>query len=144
MAAATRIKGGKVRVELDPTGNGTYAAPCGFSSRSVTFSKGLEEVSIPDCNDPDKIDWIGRDAVSLSMGINGEGVLTAESQETWFDAWHSTEPVAAKIEIEFPATTVTWTGLLHIESLEIGAPNARTATLNVSMSSDGEMVRTTT
>lgn len=142
MTAATTIKGGRLRVLLDLTGGGTYAAPCGFSSKSLTFTKGLEEVSIPDCDDPDKVDWVGRDATSLSISVSGEGVLAVESGETWLDAWESVDSVAAKIEIEFPATTITYTGSMHVESLEMGAPNGRRVTLNVSMQSDGEMVRT--
>jgi hypothetical protein len=144
MTAATTIKGGKLRVLLDLTGSGTYAAPCGFSSKSLTFSKGLEEVNVPDCDDPDKVDWIGRDAVSLSIGVSGEGVLAVESGETWLDAWESIESVPAKIEIEFPAKTITYTGNMHVESLEMGAPNGRRVTNNVAMQSDGEMVRTST
>lgn len=144
MAQPTTIRGGKVRVLLDPLGSGSYSAPCGFSSKSVTFSKALEEVLLSDCSDPDDIPWIGRDAVSLSMSVGGEGVLASESQDTWFDAFHSTDSIAAKVEVEFVATTVTWTGLMHVESLELGAANGRRATLNVSMQSDGEMVRTAT
>lgn len=141
MAQATTIKGGKVRVLLDLTGGGTYSAPCGFSSKSLTFSKGLEDVSVPDCDDPDKVDWLGRDAVSLSIAVSGEGVLAVESGETWLDAWESVESVPAKIEIEFPLTTITYTGNMHVETLEMGAPNGRRVTNNVSMQSDGEMVR---
>lgn len=144
MTAATTIKGGRLRVLLDLAGSGTYAAPCGFSSKSLTFSKGLEEVSVPDCDDPDKVDWIGRDAVSLSISVSGEGVLAVESGETWLEAWESIESVPAKIEIEFPSTTITYTGRMHVESLEMGAPNGRRVTNNVGMQSDGEMVRTST
>jgi len=142
MAQATRIKGGKVRVLLETTTPGTYAALCGFTSKSVTFSKGLEEVQIPICEDPDAVSWLGRDATSLSMSISGEGVLASESVEAWLDAWESVDSVNAKVEIEFPATTYTYTGALQVESLEMGAPNGRTVTNNVSMQSDGEMVRT--
>jgi hypothetical protein len=144
MTQATTIKGGKVRVLLDLTGGGTYAAPCGFSSRSVTFNKGLEEVNIPDCADPDAVDWVGRDATSLSMGVSGEGVLAVESGEDWLDAFESADSVAAKVEIEFPAKTITYTGRMHVESLDLGAPNGRRVTNNVSMQSDGQMVRTST
>jgi hypothetical protein len=144
MTAATTIKGGKLRVLLDLARNGTFVAPCGFSSKSLTFNKGLEEVSIPDCDDPDKVDWVGRDAVSLSIAVSGEGVLAVESGETWLDAWESVESVPAKIEIEFPAKTLTYTGNMHVETLEMGAPNGRRVTNNVSMQSDGQMVRTST
>jgi hypothetical protein len=142
MADATTIKGGKIRVLL---GNDAtpivYAAPCGFTQRSITLSKGLEDVVIPDCTDPDKVDWVGRDAVSLSMGVNGEGVLASESVETWLDAFDSIESVPVKVEWEFPAKTITWTGRMHVETMEVGANNGRRATNNVSMQSDGQMVR---
>lgn len=145
MAKPTTILGGKFRVLIgDDSEPIEYAAPCGFTSRSLTLNKGLEEVSIPDCDDPDAIDWVGRDATSLSMSVTGEGVLAAESSETWLDAWHSVDSVPVKIEIQFPAKTITYTGRMHIESLELGAPNGRRVTNNVSMQSDGEMVRVTT
>jgi hypothetical protein len=142
MATATTIKGGKVAVLLG-SGSGpiTYAAPCGFTQRSVTLNKALEEFQIPDCADPDAIDWLGRDASSLSMSVAGEGVLAEESVETWLDAWESTDSVPVKIIWEFPNKVITWTGSMHVESLETTAPNARRVTANVSLQSDGEMVR---
>lgn len=145
MAQATTIRGGKVRILLG-TGTGpiVYTAPCGFTNRSVTFTKGLEEVNVPDCDDPDKVDWIGRDATSLSISVSGEGVLAFESTDTWDAAWQSLDSVPARIEIEWPAKTVIWTGKFHIESMELGATNGTRATLNVSMQSDGAFVRTET
>lgn len=143
MAQATTIKGGKFKVLIGNSANPImYSAPCGFTQRSITISKGLEEVSIPDCNDPDKVDWVGRDATSLSMSVSGEGVLAAESVEVWVDGVHSTNSVPVKIIWEFPAKTITWTGFMQVESLEAGANNGQRATLSVSLQSDGEMVRT--
>jgi hypothetical protein len=142
MAQATTLRGGKVRILL---GEGTspivYTAPCGFTNRSITFTKGLEEANVPDCDDPDKIDWIGRDATSLSISVSGEGVLAFESTDTWDEAWENLDSVPAKIEIEWPSKTIVWTGKLHIESMELGATNGTRATLNVSMQSDGAFVR---
>lgn len=146
MAAATTTKGGKVRVLLGtpgatPSDPIVYAALCGFTSKSLTLTKGLEEVNVPDCIDPDKVDWVGRDATSLSMSVSGEGVLAQESVEAWLDAWESIDSTPAKVEIEFPAKTITWTGFLHIESFSAEAPNGRRVTSSVSLQSDGEMVR---
>jgi len=145
MAQATTIKGGKVRVLLSDGGDPeVFAAPCGFTSRSITLNKALNDFQIPDCDDPDSIDWLGRDAVSLSMSVSGEGVLASESVETWLDAWDSTDSVAVKIEWEFPAKTITWTGFMHVENFEVTAQNAQRATATVSMQSDGQMVRVVT
>jgi hypothetical protein len=145
MAVATTIKGGKVRVLLgDGASPEVFAAPCGFTSRSVSLNKALNDFQIPDCLDPDKIDWLGRDAVSLSMTVSGEGVLASESVETWLDAFEDVDSVSVKIEWEFPAKTITWTGLMHLESFEVSAENSQRATANVSLQSDGEMVRVVT
>ncbi|MGU3577096.1 phage tail tube protein [Brucellaceae bacterium C25G] len=142
MAQATTIKGGKIKVLIGNSATPiVYTSPCGFTQRSITLNKGLEEVNIPDCEDPDKVDWVGRDATSLSMSISGEGVLASESVDTWLDAFESIDSVPVKVEWEFPAKTITWTGNMHIESMEVGANNGQRATNNVSLQSDGEMVR---
>lgn len=145
MAMATTIRGGKIKVLLgDSETPIVYTAPCGFTQRSITLNKGLEEVNIPDCDDPDKVDWVGRDATSLSMTVSGEGVLASESVDTWVVAFESIESIPVKIEWEFPTKTITWTGKMHIESMEIGANNGQRATNNVTMQSDGVMTRVTT
>lgn len=148
MAEPTTIKGGKIRVLLGSRANPgdpiTYAAPCGFNQRSITFGKGLEETNLPDCDDPDAVNWIGRDAVSLSMGVNGEGVLAEESVETWLDAWEDVDSVPIKVEAEFPTKTIAWTGSAHVENFEIGAQDGRRVTGNVSLQSDGKMTRVVT
>lgn len=144
MAKPVTTKGGLLRILL---GSGAapivYAAPCGLTSKSLTVSKGLEEVNIPDCDDPLAVDWIGRDATSLSMSVSGEGVLAEASVDTWLTAAESASSIPVKIELEFPTTTWTWTGLMHVESAELGAPsNTGRVTGNFSLQSDGEMVRT--
>jgi hypothetical protein len=143
MASPVTIKGGKVRVLLSEDGI-NYSAPCGFTSRSISLTKGLEEVNVPDCDDPDSVDWVGRDATSLSMSVSGEGVLAQSSAEAWLDAWEDVESVAVKIEWEFPLKTITWTGRMHIESMETTANNGQRVTMSVSMQSDGEMNRVVT
>lgn len=145
MTAPITARFGKFRVLLG-SGSGpiVYAAPCGFTSKSLTLSKSLSEVSIPDCDDPDKPITIGRDVESISASISGEGVLAAAAVTTWLDAYESTDSVPVKVEVEFSTGTVTWTGAMHIESLEIGAEQGGRVTLNVSMQSDGELVRTDT
>lgn len=144
MAQPVTARFGKFRVLLDLAGTGTYTAPCGFTSKSLTLSKSLSEVALPDCDLPDDPIVLGRDVESISASISGEGVLAASSVETWLDAYESTESVAVKVEIEFSTGTVTWTGRFHVESLEIGAEQGGRVTLNVSMQSDGALVRTDT
>lgn len=145
MAQPVTARFGKFRVLLGNTATPiVYAAPCGFTSKSLTLGKSLSEVSLPDCDDPDAPIVLGRDVESITSSISGEGVLAASSVITWLDAYESTDSVPVKVEIEFTGGTVTWTGLMHIESLEIGAEQGGRVTLNVSMQSDGALVRTDT
>ncbi|BCH59779.1 hypothetical protein RvVAR0630_24030 [Agrobacterium vitis] len=145
MAQATTMRGGKIRVLLGNSATPiVYSAPCGFTQRSVSLDKGLEESSIPDCDDPDTVDWVGRDASSLSMSISGEGVLAQESVETWLDAWEDIDSIPVKVEWEFPAKTITWTGRMHVEKFEGAGDNGKRATASISMQSDGKMTRVVT
>lgn len=146
MAAPVTIKGGKVFVRIGKNGVTpiVYTAPCGFTSKSITLNKGLEEVNLPDCENPDKVDWVGRDATSLSMSLSGEGLLAQESTEAWLDAWEDLDSVTVEVEWVFPSKTITWVGKMQVETLEVGAPNGQRVTQNVSMQSDGEMTRTVT
>lgn len=142
MANPITIKGGKVRVLLESAVSpNVYYAPCGFTSRAITLTKALNDFQLPDCDDPDKVDWLGRDAVSLSMSVTGEGIAAQESVTAWLDAWEDVDSVNVRIEWEFPAKTISWLGKMHIESIESTAPNGQRVTLNVSMQSDGAMVR---
>jgi hypothetical protein len=126
--------------QVTPPAAITYTAPCGFTSKSFTLTKNLQEIDIPDCDDPDAVAWIGRDAQNLSAAITGEGVAAAESVPTWNDAWQSVESIPAKVEIEFATGTLSYTGMFQVESLAFAAEQAGRVTLNVSMQSDGEVV----
>jgi hypothetical protein len=142
MAKPVTARFGKFRVYLGNAASPiVYTAPCGFTSKSLKLTKNLSEVNIPDCDDPDAVAWVGRDATSLSAAVNGEGVLASESVETWLDAWENEESVPVKVEIEFAAKTITWTGYMHVANFETGAQQGGRVTANVEMQSDGELVR---
>lgn len=121
-----------------------YAAPCGFTSKSFTLSKNLQEIDIPDCDDPDQIAWVGRDAQNLSATISGEGVAAAESINDWNEAFQSIESVPAMVEIEFSTGTLSYEGLFQVDNLTFGAEQAGRVTLSVNMQSDGEVIDTWT
>lgn len=122
-----------------------YTAPCGLTQKSLTLTKNLEEVLIPDCDDPLAVDWVGRDATSLSMSVGGEGIIAESSIDAWLAAWESSESIPVKVELEFSARTIVWTGFMHVESAELGKPsNTGRVTGNFSLQSDGEMVRSAT
>lgn len=145
MAPPVTARFGKFRVLLgDGSSPENFTAPCGFTSKSLTLTKDLTDVNLPDCDDPDAVAWVGRDAASLSAAISGEGVLASQSVETWLDAWENVNSVPVKVEVEFPAKTITWTGRMHIATFTASAEQGGRVTANIEMQSDGELVRTVT
>lgn len=145
MAAPTTIRSGKLLVKIgDSNSPINYLAPCGFTSKSLVLSKNLTDVNIPDCDNPDDPAWVGRDVESLTASITGEGVMAAESVETWMNAFEDTDSVPVKVEIVFPLVTYVYTGLMHVSSVTFGAEQGGRVTCNVELQSDGELVRTLT
>lgn len=144
MAQPTTARFGKFRVLL---GNGAspteaFAAPCGFTSRSLVLNNNTQDVNIPDCDDPDAVSWVGRDIQSRSATISGEGVVAKESVDEWFAAFDSVTPTNCKVELEFDTIQYTYTGPFHINSLTIAGEDGQRVTLSVEMVSDGALVRT--
>lgn len=142
MAQPTTARFGKFKIELgDGESPEVFAAPCGFTSKSLTLTKNLTEVNIPDCDDPDAVAWVGRDAESLSAAVSGEGVLASESVDTWLEAVENVDSVNVKVTIEFAAKTITWLGRMHIATFTPSAEQGGRVTVSVEMQSDGELVR---
>ena len=70
MAQPVTAKFGKMQVFLgDEATPIVYAAPCGLTTKNLTISKNLQEINIPDCDDPDAPVWLGRDVQNLSATI---------------------------------------------------------------------------
>lgn len=143
MAQPTTAKFGKFRVLLgDGASPEQFTAPCGFTSKAFTLSKNLQEITIPDCDDPDAPFWIARDTESLSASITGEGLAAAESIQDWADASYSTEPVNARVEIEFDSGTLVFEGPFHVDSFNPSAEQGGRVQLSISMQSDGQVTKT--
>lgn len=141
MAQPTTAKFGKMRVMLgDDATPIAYAAPCGLSTKNLTLSKNLQEITIPDCDDPDAVMWIGRDAQNLSATISGDGVAAAESVPDWNSAALSVDSVPMKVEIEFSTGMKSFTGLWQVDNLTFGAEQGGRVTLSFNAQSDGEIV----
>lgn len=146
MAKPTTVRFGRFLVKLATVAAPTvFTAPCGFTSKSLVLSKNLEEINIPDCDNPDDPSWIGRDVASLTASVTGEGVLAVEAVQTWLNAFNTVEPVPVEIEVLLSGSgSVSWTGLMHLSNLTVGAEQGGRVTISVEMQSDGELVSTFT
>lgn len=141
MARPETIKFGKFFVRLsDGATPAVFTAPCGFTSKSFTRNKTLNEVQVPDCDDPDAAAWTERDVQSMAATISGSGVLAKAAMPAWEEALESTESVAAQIEFVYAdETSDFYEGRFHIESLEINGSLGERVQVSVTMQSDGEI-----
>lgn len=142
MAKPTTVRFGRFLIKLaTPAAPTVYTAPCGFTSKSLVLAKNLEEVNIPDCDNPDDPAWVGRDVSSLTASVTGDGILAQESVETWLNAFNSSLPVPVQVELLLSGTaSVTWTGLMHLANFTVAGEQGGRVTVSVEMQSDGEMV----
>lgn len=144
MTAPTTIKFGKFRVKLGDGGSPeVFTAPCGFTEKAFSRTKTLNDVVVPDCDDPDAPANVERDVASLSWAVTGSGVMAGEAVATWDNAFDSTDPVHVQIEFVYPAPigTITYTGSAHLETLEITGTNGQRVTMNISLQGTGALVR---
>ena len=146
MPAPVTARPGRFVISLGDGGSPeAFVAPCGFTSKSFTWSRNLAEVTIPDCDDPDAPFWQSRDVESLSCSVSGEGVLAAEAVPTWLDVLNSLDSVNVQIEITFTNGSILLIeGAMQMESLELAAQQGQRVSINVSMQSDGPMTQTWT
>ena len=138
MAKPVTMKFGKFAVLLgDGADPEVFAAPCGFTQRSFSRNKELNEVVIPDCDDPDAMAHTARDAVSLSASISGSGVLAKSAYPVWKAAYESSESVNCKIVFDWLTEETTITQKFHVSSLELSADLGDRVQISVQMESDG-------
>lgn len=59
---------------------------CGFNSMSLSIEKDTNDVTVPDCDDPDAAAWQSTDVLSLAWSMEFEGVYAKESSDLIWDA----------------------------------------------------------
>jgi hypothetical protein len=144
MAQPSTIKFGKMVIELSDGGSPeVFTAPCGFTQKGFSRTKSLNEVLIPDCDDPDAPIVVARDVASISFAVSGEGVLAGESLATWDAFFNSTTSLNVRVTLQFGGAigTIIYTGKVHLESFEISGSSGDRVTANISMQSDGALTR---
>lgn len=141
MAKPETVRFGKFFVRISDGGEPpVFTAPCGFTSKSFSRSKTLNEVQVPDCDDPDAPAWNERDVQSMSASISGDGVLAKSAIPVWEEALATTESVECEVELLYAnGDSDIYTGLFHVESFDITGSLGERVQVSVSMQSDGEI-----
>ena len=145
MALPTTKSFGSFLVQV---GNGgapeVFAAPCGFTEKAFTLSADTSDTNIPDCDNPDLPTWKGRDIVSQSAEVSGQGVMAAEAMPTW-RAWFLSG-AGRNLRILISGSGASgggyWAGSFKLTALELGATLGEKVKCNVTAVSDGAVTWT--
>ncbi len=143
MAKPTTFVGSNVYVQLESsTTPGVYVRPCGLTNHTFSFSKNMQDVDVPDCDDMEAAAWVERGVRSLDFSGSGSGILAAEAVDTWWAAFKSTESVNARIYIGAVDDTEAgryWSGKIHVSGFEVTGERGDKAKTTISVVSDGEL-----
>jgi predicted secreted protein len=144
MAKPTTLTGAKLIVMLETATPGTYAAPCGLTSRNLSFTKETNDVNVPDCDNPEAPAWVERGVVSLSGTIGGEGILAIEALPTWRGAFLATASINARVLIDTDniSTGGYFAGKWHLTTFNVTGELGEKIGVEVELQNDGEIAWT--
>jgi predicted secreted protein len=142
MARPTTYSAKKLLILLGDGGTPeVFAAPCGLTTRGIEFSKETNDVTVPDCDDPDLPAWSERSVRTLSASVSGSGILAAEAFATWRAAFLDTDPTNARIKIDDILANGGgyFSGRFHLSGFSITGEIGDKIQVEITMESDGEV-----
>jgi hypothetical protein len=145
MAFATTLPFSKIRLLVEnPATPGTFVKICGLNERSLSYTKELNSVVTPDCDNDDAPASTEYDVASDGWTVSGNGVLTAEGYPI-AEAFRAAG-VAWNIRYEedFPAPLglKTYSGKAFLQSLEVNASRGTRGTMTFTLQGSGPLTVT--
>lgn len=71
--------------DVTPPPGSIFSAPCGITGLTRNVTTNTNDVSLPPCDDPEAIIWLGIDAVSKRMTLTFTGTLADNALPVWDD-----------------------------------------------------------
>lgn len=140
MAKPTTYRGTSLLIKVgDGADPEVFSFPCGLTTNGLNRSAETNDVSVPDCADPDAPAWTERETSALSWEASGSGVLADESVAIW-DAWHASGlPKNVQIDVGTATAGRRYTGRALLTSYNITGERGQKVTVEVTLSGDGEL-----
>lgn len=142
MARPTTYSAKKLLILLGDGGTPeVFAAPCGLTTRGIEFSKETNDVTVPDCDDPDLPAWTERSVRTLSGSVSGSGILAAEAHATWRAAFLNTNSVNCRIKIDDTLGNGGgyYAGRFHLSAFSITGEIGDKLQVEITLDNDGEV-----
>ncbi len=120
-----------------------FVAPCGFTQGELKIDKSLNDVTIPDCDNPDLPAWTGNDVASQSWTMSFQGVLAKESLPLYESVVFSSKAVSVRQEFKGLGTGVgtpdkRYAGKGHV-TMTVTSQLGNKTTVQIDVTGDGEL-----
>ncbi len=115
------------------------------AARGITFNANTTEDSIPDCDDLQKLQWLIREKVSLSVDVTGAGKVHKADVKTLVDWQQSPDPKSCIVVLDDsdPANVIQFEGFYHLTTFSMsGDPGSPSVTGDIALQSSGEVTAT--
>lgn len=145
MALPTTLSAAKLSIWIgDSASPGTFANPCGLTTKGIQFSATVNDTTVPDCDNPDAAAWVGRVVESLSATINGSGVLAMEALATWRAFFESAASKLCRVVIDDGTALLggRFEGLFICTGFNITGNQGEKIQVEITAQSDGAVVWT--
>lgn len=147
MAQPTVLSFGKGLVYFgDGADPEVFAKICGFNSISLQIEKDTNDVTIPDCDDPDAPAWRATDVLSLAWTAEFEGIMAKEAEATLWAAVNRADATNIRIRLVGFGTggatpDLQFSGAAHIGAT-ISGERGNKYQISVTATGDGALTRT--
>ncbi len=139
MAKPTTLSFAKMLILIgDQSSPEVFAAPCGLTSKGFDINASSNGIDVPDCDDPDAPAWTERVVKSLSAGVSGSGILSAEAFATWNEWALAGDTRNVRVKLDNP-TLGYFAGSYILSKFSLKASLGDKVQVDVSLDSDGEV-----
>jgi hypothetical protein len=151
MSKPSVVKGGYFDVAVDVTGLGLvdslggsltgYVVICGLNTRNITHQVNTSDEVVPNCQDPEEVPWVARNANSQEKNMSGTGVHN-RAQTNVIRGIHGKTLPYRFIEGEPGNDLVSqgyWQGPFLFSQWQEGATDKQNVTSQFTWVSDGEV-----
>lgn len=142
MARPTTLSAAKMTIWLGNDASPTvFTHPCGLTTHGITFAKETNDVTVPDCDNPDLPAWTERVVRAFSAAVTGSGILAKESLTAWWNFFQLTSSRECRVILEGTGWG-KWEGNLFLTAFAVTAELGQKVNVEVTLQSDGELTFT--